>query len=118
AAVLAIEPGSTLPMSVAGTCLVLVDDNLDFEAPCDADPARVVVRMNDDDVAPLVRALGRMRDLFPRARLQFTRTCEGTGAGIARAMPVEYPWVDASLLDVAPPENNGVITVGRQGPAA
>ncbi|HSC97863.1 MAG TPA: tetratricopeptide repeat protein, partial [Casimicrobiaceae bacterium] len=117
AAVLAIEPGSTLPMSMAGTCLVLVDDDLDFEATCDADPARVVVRMNHYDVAPLVRALARLRDLFPRAQLQFTRTCEGTGTGIARAMPVEYPWVDASLLAVAPPENNAVITVGRQGPA-
>ena len=117
AAVLAIEPGSALPMSVTGTCLVLIDDDLDFETPCDAHPARVVVRTDRDDAAPLVRALARMRDAFPSAQLQFTRACEGTGAGVARAMPVEYPWIDARLLDVAPPEDDAVITVGRPGPA-
>jgi tetratricopeptide (TPR) repeat protein len=53
AAVLAIEPGSALPMSVRGTCLVLVDEDLDFDAPYDAYPARVVVRMFLVAVAPL-----------------------------------------------------------------
>jgi len=117
AAVLAIEPGSALPVNVTGACLVLIDDDLDIEASSDSHPARVIVRMDHEDAAPLVRALVRARDLFPGASLQFTRPYEAISEGVPAAMPVEYPWFDPALLDAAPNEDDARVSVGRHGPA-
>ena len=117
AAVLRIATGATLPPETARACIVLCDADLDFAPSSRGAPARIVVRMDGDDPGPLLRALTRCRDLCPDAVLQFTRPCESVAAGMARAMPVEYPWLDAAPVErIDDVPRRDPITVGRPGP--
>ena len=97
---------------------MLCDADLDFmRSPLGA-PARIVVRMESDDPAPLVRALTRCVDLCPGAILQFTRAYESIASGMFSEMPVEYPWLDeASFEHFDPLRRAEPIVVGRPGPA-
>jgi hypothetical protein len=118
AAVLRIDAGETLPPETAGACIVLCDTHVEFAPSPRGPPVRIVVRMDGDDPASLLRALTRCRDLCPDAVLQFTRPCEAVATGMSRAAPVEYPWLDPLSFEQA----DGVllrdpITIGRPGPA-
>jgi tetratricopeptide (TPR) repeat protein len=118
AAVLRIEAGATLPPETAGACIVLCDADIEFAPSPHGPPARIVVRMDGDDPAPLLRALTRCRDLCPDAVLQFTRPCEAVAADTSGTMPVEYPWLD--IASCAGSDGRPVqepITIGRPGPA-
>jgi hypothetical protein len=119
AAVLRIETGAALPPETAGACIVLCDADIDFAPSPHGPPGRIVVRMDGDDPAPLLRVLTRCRDLCPEAMLQFTRPCEEVAAGMSRTMPVEYPWLDTAACarsDERPLQEP--VTIGRPGPAA
>ncbi len=96
--------------------LVLFDAAIELTRPrAVGAPARVVVRMNRDDPESLVRSLARVADAYPGARLDVTRPFAEAAPDDARAVPVDYPWIDAALLDVAPApaRADAAVTVGR-----
>ena len=119
ATVLRIDAGGTLPPETARACIVLCDANIEFAPSPQGAPARIVIRMDSDDPAPLLRALTRASDLCPGAALQFTRPHEAVATGMARAAPVEYPWLDQASFERSEEVlRRNPLTIGRPGPAS
>jgi hypothetical protein len=112
-----IAPGAVATSPPSTGTLVVFDPHCDWVAS-GTSPHRIVVRVADDDPEVLLRAFARLRDVFPNARLAYTRPAESFANRARTPMPIEYPWVDAAAFEAPPPAGRSApMTVGRTGPA-
>jgi Glycosyl transferase family 2/SEC-C motif len=104
------------------TCLVFLDAEDVPEQGCESIAAeRIVIRMARDDPAALVRAFARLAGAVSGAPIHFTLPHAGAataGDGGMNGIPIEYPWVPATLLEIPPadPDGSGPLVLGRHGP--
>ena len=82
----------------------------------DASPRRVIVYLQRDDPEMLLRSLARLELRWPDAVLDFTRSQQGLDDDAMTR--VQYPWIDASLFERAPPRNASTLRLGLHGAAS
>jgi uncharacterized protein YchJ len=100
-------------------CVVFIDpDTLPEHGVQSLDVQRIVIRMPRDDPAALVRSFARLAGAACGAAHDFTLPHAGLVDAEANRLPIEYPWIDGSLLRMSPPDprSRRPLVVGRHGP--